>query len=303
MLERARRGRVGLAARGIPPAPVTPDILSPRAPAEALRITWIGHSSFLLQIGGLNVLTDPVFGDRASPVTWAGPARLQPPGVALDALPPIDIVLQSHDHYDHFDDRSIRALASRHPNARWYAPLGVAAQLRARGVHTVDECDWYDEHTRGDVHVTCVPARHFAGRTISGRDATLWCGWVLRVGPHRVWFVGDTGMHPDFGAIASKVGPIDAVLMPIGAYDPRWFMAPVHMDPEEAVAAYGAIRDAHPQAPAPVMVGMHWGTFVLTDEPVDEPPRRARMAFAAAGHAADVLWILAPGETRVVPTR
>ena len=294
--DRARQGRLFSAPHGTPPAVATPELCYPRAGADVCRITWIGHSSFLLQIDGLNVLTDPVFGERASPVPFAGPKRLVPPGVSLDALPPIDLVLQSHDHYDHLCDPSVRAIAAHAPHAVWCCPLGVGPQLRARGVRQLIELDWHDTTTAAGADLRCVPAKHFAGRTITGRNDTLWCGWVLGAAHHRIYFVGDTGFHPEFGAIASRHGPFDAVLMPIGAYDPRWFMAPVHVNPEEAVAAHAAIAAEH--AAIPIMVGMHWGTFVLTDEPVDEPPRRTRTAWAAAGFPAQDLWIMQPGETR-----
>lgn len=297
-MERMQGGSVFRAA-GTPPGTHEPDLRLPRGGIRENRITWIGHSSFLLQVGAVNILTDPVWSPRASPLSWAGPRRLTAPGVALDALPPVDVVLQSHDHYDHFDDATVRALALRDPGAIWCAPLGVERQLRARGVGRVIECDWHAQADAGDARVTCVPARHFAGRTITGRNATLWCGWIAEVAGHRVYFVGDSAAHPDFGDIARRYGPFDAVLMPIGAYDPRWFMRPVHVDPDEAVAAFAAIREVHPTH-ATVMVAMHWGTFVLTDEPVDEPPRRVRAAWAARALPPDDLWILGPGETRAL---
>lgn len=299
IVERAQKGRLFAKPAGTPPAPTVPDIIYPRTDWDTFRITWVGHSSFLLQIDGLNVLTDPMWGERASPLTFLGPKRLVAPGIALEALPQIDVVLQSHDHYDHLCDATVRQLASHSPGATWCAPLGVGDQLRDRGVKHVVELDWYQSSPAGGSHVTCVPARHFAGRTITGRNATLWCGWVLIAGRHRVYFVGDSGAHPDFGDIARRTGPFDVVLMPIGAYDPRWFMAPVHMNPEEAVAAHAAIAEA--QSRVPVMVGMHWGTFVLTDERVDEPPARAAAAWRAAGFDERDLWIMRPGETRELP--
>lgn len=300
IVDRARRGRLGFHARGAPPRAVAPLLPVVRAAPGECRVTWIGHSSFLIQIGGLAVLTDPVFSDRASPVRFAGPRRLVPPGLALDALPPIDLVLQSHDHYDHFDVESIRALALRSPDAVWCAPLGLAARLRPLGVKHVTQCDWNDSaEPLAGTRVTCVPARHFSGRSLSDRNSSLWCGWVLASGSHRVYFVGDSALHPDFAAIGTRDGPFDAVLMPIGAYDPRWFMRAVHMDPEEAVDAFIALRSAHP-AHASVMAAMHWGTFVLTDEPVDEPPRRARAAWTERGLDPDALWVFAPGETKVI---
>jgi N-acyl-phosphatidylethanolamine-hydrolysing phospholipase D len=300
MLDRARAGKLGFRGTGTPPRNVPPAPINPRIPATDCRITWIGHSSFFIQIGGLNVLTDPVFAERVSPVSFAGPRRLTPPGVALDALPPIDLVLQSHDHYDHFDAAAIRALARRSPSTVWCAPLGLSKRLRALGAQHVTECDWLDEaQPLPGARVACVPARHFSGRSLTDRNSTLWCGWTLRAGSHRIYFAGDSAMHPDFAAVGEREGPFDAVLMPIGAYDPRWFMSAVHMDPEEAVAAFAAIHSAHP-AHSCAMIAMHWGTFVLTDEPVDEPPRRARAAWEESQLDAGALWIMAPGETRTV---
>ena len=297
--DRARKGKFGFRSTGTPPAAVTPHVVD-RVTSGECRITWIGHSTFLIQLDGINALTDPVFGDRASPVTFAGPRRLARPGIALDALPPIDLVLQSHDHYDHFDDASVREIARRFPAAVWCAPLGVASQLRARGVQQTIERDWLDSaNPLPGVRVICEPARHFAGRSLANRNATLWCGWTLCVGARRIYFVGDSALHPDFAEISRRDGPFDAVLMPIGAYDPRWFMSAVHMNPEEAVDAFVALRSPH-RGRAPVMAAMHWGTFVLTDEPVDEPPKRVRAAFEARGLAAESLWVFAPGETRVL---
>ena len=297
MFERARRGRFGPPAAPAALPLATPDLAAPRAAADDLRITAIGHSSFLIQLGPLNILTDPVFSARCSPVQWAGPRRRQPPGIAPDALPPIDVVLQSHDHYDHFDDASVRALATRHPEALWCAPLGVSARLKARGVRHVAELDWWEGFSHGAAEITCMPAAHFSGRTPFDRDDTLWCGWTVAVAKRQVYFAGDTGHHPDFATIGARLGPCDAILLPVGAYEPRWFMRPVHMDPEEAVEAFGALtamQRAHPT----VMVAMHWGTFVLTDEPPDEPPARARAAWSSRGWPEDRLWVLSPGETR-----
>lgn len=299
-IERARAGRLGFRAHGTPPVPVRDARVDARPDARECRITWIGHSAFLIQTGGLNILTDPMFGDRASPVSFAGPRRLSPPGIALDALPPIDVVLQSHDHYDHFDTGSIRAIARRSPAAVWCAPLGLEAPLRALGVRHVVERDWLEsaEPVPG-ARVSCVPARHFSGRTITGRNTTLWCGWTLHAGAHRIYFAGDSAFHSGFADVGRRDGPFDAVLMPIGAYDPQWFMSAVHMDPEEAVAAFTLVRSAHPGHPC-VMAAMHWGTFVLTDEPVDEPPRRARAAWERGSLDARDLWIFSPGETRAL---
>jgi N-acyl-phosphatidylethanolamine-hydrolysing phospholipase D len=299
-IERARTGRLGVRPRGTPPRPLTAAQPTAGALPGECRLTWIGHSSFLLQVGGLNVLTDPVFSERVSPVRFAGPRRLSPPGLAPDALPPIDVVLQSHDHYDHLDSETVRFLARRSASTVWCAPLGLAVRLRELGVRHVMEADWFDaaEPVPG-ARVVCVPARHFSGRSLTGRNSSLWCGWTLSAGAYRVYFVGDSALHPDFAAVGSHLGPFDVVLMPIGAYDPRWFMSAVHMDPEEAVAAFVALRSPQPSHPS-VMAAMHWGTFALTDEPLDEPPRRARAAWQTAGLPPDALWVFAPGGTRVL---
>ena len=282
---------------GTPPTPATPAVRFPHAQRDECVITWVGHSTFLLQVGGLNILTDPVWSARCSPVQWAGPSRLVPPGVAFDELPPIDCVLQSHDHYDHFDNWTVRAIARAHPGAHWYTALGVGRRLSTRGVRHVTELDWWEQAGTGDMHVTAVPAQHFSGRTPWDRNKSLWAGFVLKVHNHSLYLVGDTGWHDGFGEIGAKCGPFDTVLMPIGAYDPRWIMEPVHVEPEEAVRAFTVLSAAHP-ASSPVLVAKHWGTFVLTDEPVDEPPMRTRAAWQAAGLPGERLWIMAPGETR-----
>ncbi len=290
---------------------------APRAPADVVTATWVGHSSWLVQLGGWNVLLDPVWGERASPLAFAGPRRFTPPGVAFDALPPVDLVVLSHDHYDHLDAPTVRRLAGRDPGARWVAPLGVAARLRALGVPaaSVGECDWWDEATAGPLEATCVPARHFSGRGLGDRDRTLWCGWVLRArgvgasaaasggaAPRAVYYAGDTALHPDFAEVARRCGPVALAILPVGAYAPRWFMRPVHCDPEDAVAAYDAFcagqRAAHPLAPDPVLGATHFGAFKLTDEPTDEPPRRTRALWEAAGRDASRLWVPRHGETR-----
>jgi N-acyl-phosphatidylethanolamine-hydrolysing phospholipase D len=283
--------------------PVAPAFDAPRAAPGVLTATWVGHSTFLLQLGGWNVLVDPVFGERASPVPFAGPRRFTPPGVALDALPPLDLVLLSHDHYDHLDAASVQALARRHPEARWRCPLGVGRTLAALGARGAEEMDWWATADVGPLRLGCVPAQHFSGRGVGDRDRSLWCGWTLhaRDGAPGVFYAGDTGLHPEFAAVGQSRGPFALALLPIGAYAPRWFMRPVHCDPDDALAAWRALADgqraAHPALPAPTFGGMHFGTFVLTDEPPDEPPRRTRAAWAEAGHDPALLWIPRHGET------
>jgi len=271
---------------------VASSFAAPRAPVDRVTVTWVGHASVLLQLGGLNILTDPMWSARAAPLGPLGPRRWVAPGVPFDALPPIDLVLQSHNHYDHLDDRTVRRLAGAHPDARWLVPLGLAAFVAARGVQSVTELDWWQERVIGPVRAACVPAQHFSGRGFRDRGATLWCGWALAAGdpPRRVCFAGDSGLHPEFGAIGERYGPFDVALLPIGAYEPRWFMRYVHMNPEEAVLACRALG-------ARVMIPIHWGTFKLTDEAMDEPPVRARAAWRAAGLPGNSYHQLAHGET------
>ena len=275
---------------------VAPTFPVPRAAADDLVLTWVGHSSFLVQVGGRNLLIDPVWSAYASPIQGVGPRRWVEPGIDLASLPPIDGVVISHDHYDHLDRPTVRHLAAAAPDAAWAAPLGVGPWLRRQGVRTVVERDWWESVQWGLMTLTATPAQHFSGRRFDNRNGTLWCGWVLRAGARALYFVGDTGFHPAFGEIGRRLGPFDAACVPIGAYDPEWFMQPVHMNPEEAVAAFRAFG-----SPDATLAAMHWGTFKLTDEPLDEPPRRVAAAWAAAGLPANRLWIPAHGETRVIP--
>src|ERR1700722_6760030 len=280
---------------------------TPRAAATDLIITWVGHSSFLIQIGGRNILTDPGWSDRASPFQWLGPRRWMPPAIPFPPLPPIDPRGISHNHYDHLDDPTIRRITRLDPAPRWYAPLGVGAWLSQRGARDVREYDWWGQDEWADprfpvpLTLTATPAQHFSGRG-PARNHTLWCGWGIRAGDHAVWFVGDTGRHSSFAEIGAHLGPLDAILMPVGAYDPQWFMAPVHVSPENAVAAFSETIAAAPRTDGriPLMAAMHWGTFQLTDESMDEPPERTRRAWAAAGLPPDRLWIPAHGESRTL---
>jgi N-acyl-phosphatidylethanolamine-hydrolysing phospholipase D len=272
-------GREG-AARVVP--------LDRTAMLENPSVTWIGHATMLVRMDGVTFLTDPMFSERASPVSFAGPKRLVPPGVPLDALPPVDFATLSHDHYDHTDLDSIEALARR--GTRFFAGLGTGDLVRSRGGEVV-ELDWWESARAGPVRVHCVPAQHFSGRSLVGRDRRLWAGWVVEGPTRRFYHAGDTGYFAGFREIGERLGPIDLAAVPIGAYLPPEIMRFVHLDPEEAVRAaqdVGARR----------VVAMHWGTFDLTDEPIDEPPRRFQAAATAAGLDAERAWALAVGETR-----
>ena len=291
--------------QALPPSPprgsfptATPAISSPHASDAEFAATWIGHSTVLMQVGGLNLLTDPVFSQRAFPVQWAGPRRIMDPALTLDALPPLDVVLLSHTHYDHLDKPAVRQIATAHPHATWVVPLGVGAYIRGWGAREIVEMDWWQETVVDGVRVTATPARHFSARRLGDRNKTLWCGFAFELEGKRVFFAGDTAYHPEFREVGARCGPFDFVMIPIGAYDPRWFMHVVHADPEEAVQIYQDLVSPHPTKPPPLMLGIHWGTFRLTDESMDEPPRRTAERWRAAALNEDRLWIARFGETR-----
>ena len=296
---RQRRGQV-LAAdppRGSFPT-TRPEISFPRARTTDYSATWVGHSTVLLQFGGLNIITDPVFSQRAFPVQWAGPRRIMDPAIGIHALPPLDIVLLSHTHYDHLDKPAVRQLARAHPNATWVMPLGVGAYVRGWGVREIVELDWWQQWTVDTLRVTATPARHFSARRLGDRNRTLWCGFAFEYQGKRALFAGDTAYHDQFGQVGERCGPFDFVMIPIGAYDPRWFMHVVHVAPEEAVQIYQDLVSPHAGSPLPLMLGIHWGTFRLTDEAMDEPPKRTFERWRAVGLDDDRLWIARFGETR-----
>ena len=245
-----------------------------RPPGTGLRVTWLGHATALVEIDGVRILTDPVWSERVSPSEWLGPRRFFPPPLPLEELPPIDAVVVSHDHYDHLDMRTIEALAAR--GARFLVPLGVGAHLEAWGVppSQSDELDWDESRLVGHVTATFAPARHFSGRSLTGRDATLWGSWVLAGPEHRVYFSGDSGYFDGFREIGAAHGPFDATLMSVASYGPTW--PHVHMTPEELVQAHVEIRGG-------VFIPVHWATFNLAFHDWNEPIRRASAAAAAAG--------------------
>lgn len=268
-----------------------PDVAWLKANRGASTLTWIGHASFLLQIGGLNILTDPHLTGRASPFHSAGPKRLQPPALDFADLPPIDVVVISHNHYDHLDLRTVRRLAQEH-DPQFFVPLGLKAWFTAQGIQSaVTELDWWNDSSFRQLKLTAVPVQHFSGRSANDRNKTLWCGFVLECVDKKIIFAGDTGYSPDFKDIAGRFGAMDLALIPIGAYEPRSFMRPVHVNPEEAVKVHQDLQSRQ-------SVAMHWGTFRLTLEPPDEPPRRLLQALKRAGIAEDRFWVMRHGETR-----
>ncbi len=276
----------------------TPSEPGPRPPERVgrgeLRVTFVGHATVLIQMDGLNFLTDPVWSDRASPVAWAGPKRHRPPGLRFEDLPPIDVVLLSHNHYDHLDAATLRRVSETHA-PRVIVGLGNAEICGSEGVARVEELDWWQTtRVRDDVTVVSVPARHFSGRGLGDRDATLWMGLVVEGPAGRAYFAGDSGYSTVFSEIRDRVGAPRVALLPIGAYEPRWFMSGVHMNPEEAVRA-------HRDLGAGTSVGIHYGTFRLTDEGQDEPVAALGRALAGDPEMRARFWVLEHGEGRDVP--
>jgi L-ascorbate metabolism protein UlaG (beta-lactamase superfamily) len=241
-----------------------------RVEGNELRVTLVNHSTVLLQHRGGNILTDPIWSLRASPVPWAGPRRRRAPGVLWEDLPPIDLVLLSHNHYDHLDVATLRRLAERGP-LQFVVPVGV--ERLVRGLGRVEELDWGNSAALDWGTVHCVPALHFSARGLFDRNRTLWCGYVMKAGESTVYFAGDTAFGPHFAQIRERFGRPRLALLPIGAYEPRWFMLPVHMGPEDAVRAH-EILDAR------TSIAIHHGTFQLGDEAIDTPRRVLRESTA-----------------------
>lgn len=261
------------------------------APAEKGRTvaTWIGHSTFLLQLPEGNFLTDPVFSERCSPFTWIGPRRVHPPGIALEALPRIDGIFLSHDHFDHCDSISLRALALR-DDPVVYAPLGHRGLLG--DFSNVIELDWWQTHTTATgLHLTLTPTLHWSRRSLGSTNTRLWGGFFLKSPAQSLYFLGDSAYCPGyFNEIAARCGPPDLAFIPIGAYEPRWFMRSAHMNPLEAAQVHLDLR-------ARTSVAMHWGTFQLTDEARDEPPQRLAQALSEKSISPGTFRVLEPGES------
>jgi L-ascorbate metabolism protein UlaG (beta-lactamase superfamily) len=266
----------------------------PPRSSDTLRVTFVNHSTFLLQVNGINILTDPIWSDRASPVPWAGPRRYRAPGIPIEHLPPIDIVLLSHDHYDHMDLPTLRRLAREH-RPTVFTGLRNARKLKQNGIRNAIELDWWQESgPLADLWITAVPAQHFSGRTPFDRDVTLWCGFVLQSRGTTIYFAGDTGRGPHIKQIAARFPAIDLAILPIGAYRPEWFMGEVHMSPQEALEAHFALETR-------VSVASHFGTFALADDGDDEAVEEMRNLLRHARMRGTEFWILGFGEGRQVP--
>ena len=246
----------------------------PALDGAAAVVTFIGHSTFLIQTAAGNLLTDPMYSERAGPLDVFGPRRVRQPAVRFDDLPPISTVLLSHNHYDHCDLRTLRTLAQRF-NPLVVTPVRNGPLVRSTGIGRVEELDWWQEGTLAPLPITLTPAQHFSARTPFNRNRAFWGGFVLVTGGARIFFAGDTAYGPFFRDIRQRLGPIDLALLPIGAYEPRWFMKAVHMNPAEAV-------QAHIELDPSESVSMHFGTFQLTTEGIDEPVRALEVACRSA---------------------
>ena len=271
------------------PASIAPSSPQPPPPSHVdpgqVAVTFIGHSTFLIRTASLVMITDPVFTTHAGPFGRLGPARVRPPAIALRDLPRVDLVLLSHNHYDHLQPASLRALRG----APVVTTLGVGRYVE--GERTT-ELDWWEDTRIGGAIVTAVPAQHFSARTPWDKNTSLWCGFVVEIDGVTIYFAGDTGYTPQFAEIGRRFPGVDVALIPIGAYEPRWFMQPMHMNPDEAVRAHVDIR---PRS----SVGMHFGTFQLTDEGIDEPIRALERARVAHGVAPDAFRVLDFGATLI----
>ncbi len=273
--------------RDVPTAPPPPS----RVAHDSLKVTYINHATTLVQMGGVNILTDPTWSARASPFTWTGPKRRHPPGLRLDQLPDIDVVLLSHNHYDHTDLATLDTLSATHLPL-FIVGLGSAALLQKRGIGDIRELDWNTETTYRGLRFVGQRCRHFSGRGMSDRQRTLWMSYIIEGHAGRVYFSGDTGYGSHFVQTGARFGPIRLAILPIGAYLPKWFMGSVHIDPAEAVQAHRDLR-------AQTSLAVHYGTFRLSEEGQDDPVIALREALSSA---TDIrFWILPPGEGQFAP--
>lgn len=280
----------GTLCEAFEPKTVSPDFATILQPDSGrIVVTWVGHSTFLLQVGGRNFLTDPHFGSHCAPVPLRGFRRQTPPGLKVGQLPRIDAILLSHNHYDHLDLASLRAVGH---GIDIYCPTGVARLLRGVGARRLVEMSWGESSVFQGVRLVCLPAQHGSARTPFDRNGSLWCGWMFEHGERKAAFLGDTGYDPFFMEFGDRFGPIDLAMIPIGAYLPAWFMGPLHLNPEEAVRVHLDLKAKH-------SVAMHWGTFLLADEPLGEPALLLEQARRAAGVAPEAFRLLGLGETLV----
>ncbi len=260
-------------------------------PTGAMRVTFINHATTLIQLDGVNVLTDPIWSERCSPVAFTGPRRVRPPGIRFEDLPRIDVVVLSHNHYDHLDLPTLQRLANRWPNAQFFAGLGNAALLRANGLTTVTELDWWQSRDLRGIQIHSVPNQHYSNRGSSDSNGSLWSAWVIKSAAGYAYFGGDTGYGPHFTHVYERFGAPRVAVLPIGAYLPEALMRPIHMSPRDAVQA---ATDLH----APLSVPMHFGTFALADDGEFEAPTEVQRVSKETGVPFKVLGF---GESVDVP--
>jgi L-ascorbate metabolism protein UlaG (beta-lactamase superfamily) len=272
---------------------VKTDAAALRSPETNPSVTWIGHATLLVRLAGKNILFDPIFSRRASPLAFAGPKRAVPLPIDIAELPRIDVVMISHNHYDHLDADSVQRLAAMPEGSpRFLVPLGLKPWFVSLGITRVDEYDWWQEAREGALRITFVPMQHWSKRGLADTNETLWGGWVVEGEGLRLIHTGDTGYSPDFRTIGERLGPFDIAFLPIGSYAPRWFMKVMHIDVPEAVQVRADLR-------AERAIGIHWGTFeALSDEPLDEPPVVLAQQRRERGLTQDQFDVLKIGETR-----
>ena len=278
-----------------PPAIAVAPQHPPALNGAGATCTFVGHATFLIQTAAGTILTDPVYSSRVGPFNLLGPRRVRPPAVRFDDLPPIDVVLVSHNHYDHCDLPTLRRLAARF-DPIVVTPLGNAPLVRRAGLRRIEELDWWQETRIGGLSVVATRAHHFSARTPFDRNRALWAGFVVQTAGVRMYFAGDTAYAPFFRDVRARTGPLDLALLPIGAYEPRWFMQSVHMNPDEAVRA-------HVELESPQSLGMHFGTFQLTSEGIDAPLRALEAARVAHGVEASAFRAPEFGESILLPLR
>ena len=272
-----------------PLATAAPDLGALRENHHDATVTWIGHSTLLVQLDGVNLLTDPIWSQRLGPLSGTvGVRRFTLPGIELEKLPPIDVVLISHDHYDHLDEPTVLRLAEAF-NPLFVVPLGIKAWLADRSITNVVELDWSESISVKGLRIVCAPAQHGSGRALTDGGRRLWASWAA-IGSKRFYFAGDTGYASHFELTGHALGPFDLAALPIGSYTPRIIAKPVHMSPEEALQASRDLR-------ATDFIGIHWGTFKLGREPYDEPPQRIAAEVARLEIDPGKIWLPKPGET------
>lgn len=275
---------------------VDPDSISLPEKFNSTALTWIGHSTYLIQIDTINILTDPVWSMRVGPQNFIGPKRLTPPAVPWDKLPRIDVVLISHSHFDHLDKPTVERLQADF-DPLFIVPLGIKEILYEWGITMVEERDWWETVNVADLEFVCTPAQHNSRRGLFDANKTLWSGWLIIGNDETIYFAGDTGYFPEFPKIKNRSSrQIDVAILPIGAYKPRWYMRFMHLDPHDALVAFQELE-------ARFFAGMHWGAFDGADERLDDPPRDLFQAADSLGVQKDLLWLFKLGETKIIPHR